>query len=108
MQLRPRGVNERRASASRVLIAQSFCAEFTIHKARELSAIRPVRVAWDDVRVRSQALLCIAGLAGLPQVSLPWLDTEDGLVGLSLIGPHGADAMVLGAAQRVAQQLRAF
>ena len=40
-------------------------------------------------------LLCIAGLAGLPQISLP-LATIDGLpLGLSLVGPPGADRQLL-------------
>ncbi len=54
-------------------------------------------------RVRSQAmsLLCIAGLAGLPQVSLP-LATLDGLpLGLSLVGPRGYDSRLLELAGRI-------
>ena len=50
-----------------------------------------------EVRVRAQAmsLLCIAGLAGLPQVSLP-LASLDGLpLGFSLVGPWGADMQLL-------------
>ena len=50
-----------------------------------------------EVRFRQQAmnLLCIAGLAGLPQVSLP-LATLDGLpLGLSLVGRRGADRRLL-------------
>ena len=50
-----------------------------------------------EVRFRHQAmcLLCISGLGGLPQVSLP-LATLDGLpLGLSLIAPRGADSMLL-------------
>ena len=58
-----------------------------------------------DIRTRSQALLCIAGLAGTPQVSLPWTNVNGAPVGLSLIGPRGADAMVLGAALRLARGL---
>jgi amidase len=51
------------------------------------------------VRMRSQQLLCLAGLAGLPQVSLPWTQIEGAPVGLSLIGPRGADEVVLAGAQ---------
>ena len=54
-----------------------------------------------EVRFRQQAmnLLCIAGLAGLPQVSLP-LATLDGLpLGLSLVGRRGADRRLLALAQ---------
>lgn len=50
-----------------------------------------------EVLVRQQAmsLLCISGLAGLPQVSLP-LATLDGLpMGLSLVGRWGADTQLL-------------
>jgi amidase len=42
-------------------------------------------------RERALAILCISGLSGLPQVSLP-LATFDGCpLGLSLIGPRGSD-----------------
>lgn len=50
-----------------------------------------------EIRFRHQALclLCIAGLGGLPQVSLP-LATIDGCpLGLSLVGPRGADLGLL-------------
>ena len=50
-----------------------------------------------EVRFRHQAmcLLCISGLGGLPQVSLP-LATLDGLpLGLSLIAPRGQDERLL-------------
>lgn len=50
-----------------------------------------------EVTYRQQAmcLLCIASLGGLPQVSLP-LAMLDGLpLGLSLVGPRGADTALL-------------
>ena len=50
-----------------------------------------------EIKFRNQAmcLLCIAGLGGLPQVSLP-MATLDGLpLGLSLVGPRGTDAQLL-------------
>lgn len=56
-----------------------------------------------EVQVRQQAmsLLCIAGLAGLPQVSLP-LATLDGLpLGFSLVGRWGADTQLLALSQQL-------
>ena len=53
------------------------------------------------VRAQAMSLLCIAGLAGLPQVSLP-LASLDGLpLGLSLVGPRGADSQLLALAQQL-------
>jgi amidase len=52
----------------------------------------------NNIRARSQQLLCIAGLAGLPQVSFPWLTVDGAPVGLSVIGPRGGDESVLCAA----------
>ena len=53
------------------------------------------------VRAQAMSLLCIAGLAGLPQVSLP-LATLDGLpLGLSLVGPWGADSQLLALCRKI-------
>lgn len=47
-------------------------------------------------------LTCIAGLTGLPQVNLPLGETAEGIpVGLSLIGPRGADRRLLALARRI-------
>lgn len=50
------------------------------------------------MRETAQQLLCIAGLAGLPQVSFPWRNVDGAPVGMSIIGPRDADAQVLAAA----------
>lgn len=51
--------------------------------------------AVDAVRLRTLRITCIAGLAGLPQVSLP-LRGPDGLpVGISLLGPADSDRMLV-------------
>lgn len=56
-----------------------------------------------EVRFRHQAmcLLCISGLGGLPQISLP-LASLDGLpLGLSIVARRGADTMLLALAGRM-------
>jgi amidase len=56
----------------------------------------------DRFRARTLTLTCIAGLSGLPQVTMP-LGRVDGCpVGLSLIGPAGSDAMLLELAEAIA------
>ncbi|MFG1317540.1 hypothetical protein [Xanthobacter autotrophicus] len=47
-------------------------------------------------------LLCIAGLGGLPQVSLPLARLEGVPFGLSLVGPVGSDTALLRAAVAMA------
>ena len=55
----------------------------------------------EDFRARALALLCPAGLARLPQVSLP-LATLDGCpLGLSIVAAHGNDAMLLALATKI-------
>jgi amidase len=62
----------------------------------------------DDFRNRSIRLLCAAGLAGLPQLSLPLAGRAGAPMGLSLLGPRGSDrALVLMAGQLSAAGLGA-
>ncbi|MEZ5703063.1 MAG: amidase [Burkholderiaceae bacterium] len=55
----------------------------------------------DAVRLRTMAITCIAGLAGLPQVSLPLQSDEGVPLGVSLIGPAGSDQALIGLARRL-------
>ncbi len=55
----------------------------------------------DEVRMRSQQMLCIAGLAGLPQVSMPWTSFDGAPLGLSIVGARGDDEGVLAVARAV-------
>ena len=48
----------------------------------------------DAFRARTMGLTCPAGLAGLPQISLP-LAQADAPLGVSIIGPPGADEALL-------------
>jgi amidase len=52
-------------------------------------------------RQRIQRLTSIAGLAGLPQVSLPGLMFNGAPIGLSLIGPAGSDYSLLELAEKL-------
>jgi len=53
-----------------------------------------------EYRNQAQRILCIAGLCGLPQISLP-MATLDGLpLGLSLIGARGSDRALIALARR--------
>jgi len=45
----------------------------------------------DDFRNRALRLLCLSGLSGFPQVSIPVAQREGAPLGLSLIGPKGSD-----------------
>jgi amidase len=60
----------------------------------------------DNTRARSQQMLCVAGLAGLPQVNMPWMSFDGAPVGLSLIGARGADEGVLRTARAVHEAMR--
>ncbi len=53
----------------------------------------------DGMRARALPMLCIAGLARLPQVSLPLATLEGCPLGLSLIAARGRDIMLLGLAR---------
>jgi amidase len=56
----------------------------------------------EALRNRAIRLLCIAGLAGFPQLSMP-LATRDGApLGMSLLGPAGSDRSLIALAERIA------
>jgi len=57
--------------------------------------------ALEDYRNRAIRLLCLAGLAALPQLSLPWATRLGAPLGLSLVGPPGSDLSLV----RMALQL---
>jgi amidase len=56
----------------------------------------------DDFRARALAILCIAGLARLPQVSLPMATLDGCPLGLSLVAGRGNDTMLLALARKLA------
>jgi amidase len=60
----------------------------------------------ESFRSQAMALLSIAGLAGLPQISLPVAILPDGAgpVGLSLIARRGADEQLLALVEQLASE----
>ncbi len=67
--------------------------------------IAPLRAAPDsaleDYRNSAIRMLCIAGLARTPQISLPLLTRQGAPMGLSLLGPRGSDLSLVALAQRL-------
>jgi amidase len=66
----------------------------------------PVNIGGEEAesfRVRMMRLTCMAGLAGLPQISLPVGTVSGCPVGLSLIGWPGGDEVLLDLAVRLAR-----
>ncbi|WP_295545735.1 amidase [uncultured Pseudacidovorax sp.] len=116
------GVKERFAFSrgvtdAQVAEAQAFRTRFRAHLAALLGQdgvlvmptmpdIAPLRSdpdsALEDYRNRSIRLLCLAGLAGFPQLSLPLARRDDAPLGLSLLGPAGSDRSLIALAERLA------
>ena len=115
------GVKERFAWAREVTAAQydesaAFRARFRAHVAALLGRdgvllmptmpdVAPLVSAdealLEDYRNQATRMLCIAGLAGFPQLSLP-LGTRLGApLGLSLLGPAGSDRSLVRLAERI-------
>jgi amidase len=68
-----------------------------------VAPLRGTAICKIEIEYRHQAmcLLCIAGLAGLPQLSLPMAQLDGLPLGLSVIGRRGADEMLLGLAAQL-------
>ncbi|MGA0571710.1 amidase [Variovorax sp. VNK109] len=57
--------------------------------------------ALEDYRNRAIQMLCIAGLSGFPQISLPLASRAAAPLGISLLGPAGSDRSLIALAQRI-------
>ncbi|MDR2330603.1 MAG: amidase [Comamonas sp.] len=116
------GVKERFDWSSKVTDAQmqeaeQFRARFRQHLADVLGSdgvlvmpsmpdIAPLRTA-DEASLevyRNQAvqMLCLAGLSGFPQISLPLASRNGAPLGISLLGPAGTDRSLIAIAQQLA------
>ncbi len=60
--------------------------------------------ALESYRNRSIQMLCIAGLSGFPQISMPLGQRLGAPLGLSLLGPAGSDASLVQLAKRISTQ----
>jgi amidase len=83
----------------------SLLGEDSIAVLPSAASVAPLRNASgpeiDDIRMRTLRIGCIAGLAGLPQVSIP-MRAPNGLpVGVSLLGPMGSDLALIRIATRL-------
>ena len=54
-----------------------------------------------DFRERALRLLCLSGLTGLPQITLPLAKVHGAPFGVSLIGPRGSDLALIGKARAI-------
>lgn len=100
-----------------VAAGRAFRARFRDHLGAMLGAdgvlvmptmpdIAPLRSesepALEDYRNRAIRLLCLAGLSGFPQLSMPLATREGAPLGLSLLGPAGTDRSLIALAARIA------
>lgn len=60
----------------------------------------------EDFRNRAIRLLCLAGLSGFPQISVPVTRREGAPLGLSLIGPKGSDKSLVAFAVKLERAAR--
>jgi amidase len=107
----------RDVSDAQVATAAAFRERFRAHLARLLGSdgvllmptmpdVAPLASAdesgLEDYRNQATRLLCSAGLAGFPQLSLPLGSRLGAPLGLSLLGPAGSDRSLVRLAERIA------
>lgn len=60
----------------------------------------------EDFRNRALRLLCLSGLSGFPQISVPVAHRENAPLGLSVIGPKGSDRSLVAFAVKLERAAR--
>ncbi len=63
--------------------------------------IRQTDAELEDYRNRATSLLCVAGMAGLPQITLPMASHQGAPLGISLVGPAGSDRSLVQLAEHL-------
>jgi len=116
------GVSERFAwsknvTDEQVAKARSFRSNFRDHLAQLLGTngvllmptmpdVAPLRTdseaSLEDYRNRAIRMLCISGLSGFPQISLPLVKSNGSPLGISLLGPAGSDRSLIAIAEQLA------
>ncbi|CAN7224555.1 amidase [Variovorax paradoxus] len=102
---------------AQIVAGRAFRTSFRSHLAKLLGSdgvllmptmpdIAPLRsegeAGLEDYRNRAIRMLCIAGLAGFPQLSMPLAQRHGAPLGISLLGPAGSDRALIGLAERIA------
>lgn len=109
----PAGMQENgHADSARAAVRASVCALLgtdTVAVLPSAASVAPLLGACDaqidQLRSRTFRITCVAGLAGLPQVSIPGV-TACGLpIGISLLGPAGSDRALVALAVELAAAL---
>lgn len=120
MQLGP-GVKDRFAWSSKIAqadmpgheaVRRSFSEKFLALLGRDRVLVMPTmpdiapllsesEEALDDYRNQAIRMLCLAGLSGCPQISLPLMTLDGAPFGFSLIGPPGSDSSLIALARRL-------
>ena len=76
----------------------------TVPGAAPLAASSPQQ--FQAYRERALHLLCLAGLSGFPQITLPLGSINGAPIGLSLLGPSGSDVALIRLGRRILDAAR--
>jgi amidase len=102
---------------AQVVNAAHFCDRFRSHLAALLGSdgvfvmptmpdVAPLLAAdeseLEDYRNAAIRMLCVSGLSGFPQVTLPLASRLGAPLGISLLGPSGSDRSLVALAERIA------
>ncbi|RUU13169.1 amidase [Mesorhizobium sp. USDA-HM6] len=93
-----------RSELSALLGNNGFLVLPTVPGAAPLAASTPEQ--FQAYRERALHLLCLAGLSGFPQITLPLGSVDGAPFGLSLLGPSGSDVALIRLGRRILDAAR--